>query len=99
VRGITLMTRIFSKVQRLNTPGAPNGFLAYKEELDVPEDRAKTLVDAGVAVYVTETPAPVTEKKPEPKPEPEPVTPPKKVEELRREVEDKPKKRVSFRKR
>jgi hypothetical protein len=68
------MVLIFSKIQRLNHPGAPNGHYSYKEQFEVSEDIAKTYIDAGIAAKV-ETPAePKTERKQEVKPEPEPIT-------------------------
>jgi hypothetical protein len=51
------MVLIFSKVQRCNIKGAPNGFYGYKEEFDAPAELAKQLVDANVAGYVVKSPA------------------------------------------
>jgi len=80
------MVLIFSKVQRCNINGAPNGFYGFKEEFDAHAELAKQLVDANVAEYVEKQPAPAVSTQmrtsepalaPEPEPEPvhEPETP------------------------
>jgi hypothetical protein len=67
------MVLIFSKVQRCNIKGAPNGFYGYKEEFDAPAELAKQLVDANVAGYVEKKPqAPEPSPAPEPEPQPTP---------------------------
>ena len=67
------MVLIFSKVQRCNIKGAPNGFYGYKEEFDAPAELAKQLVDANVAGYVEKKPpAPEPSPAPELEPQPEP---------------------------
>ena len=63
------MALIFSKVQRCNIKGAPNGYYGYKEEFDAPAELAKQLVDANVAGYVVKSPT-------------NPAAPPRSAEEI-----------------
>lgn len=79
------MVLIFSKVQRCNIKGAPNGFYGYLEQFDAPAELADQLVKANVAGYVEKQPAPAIstqmrepepEPAPAPEPEPEPVPEP-----------------------
>jgi len=70
------MVLIFSKVQRCNIKGAPNGFYGYLEQFDAPAELAKQLVDANVAGYVEKKslapePSPAPESEPQLEPEEE----------------------------
>lgn len=72
------MVLIFSRVQRCNIRGAPNGFYKYWEQFDAPQELAEQLVAANVCGYVSMAPGPQpgpVRAAPEPAPvqEPEPA--------------------------
>ncbi len=46
------MVLIFSRVQRCNVPGAPNGFYKFGEQFDASPELAKQLIEANVCRYV-----------------------------------------------
>lgn len=52
------MVRIFSRVQRCNVPGAPNGFYKFGEQFDASPELAKQLTEANICKYVA-APEPV----------------------------------------